>query len=139
MDKMLAMRLRAFQISARTYFYQKEEAESLAEKYPVLRTYVQITEEGTMILQLPKNRNDYRVPYTVIMLYKLMLEDLFSVEMILDRVNREYGSEALELVTFIFLENHSQEETGKMYHMTRRQIQTRVQKIMRKVLGENNG
>lgn len=139
MDKMFAMRLKAFQTSARTYFYQKEDAVSLVEKYPALKKYVQIKKDGRMILCLPKNRNEYTVPYTVIILYKLMLEDLFFVEMILERVNHEFGNEALELVTLVFLKNQSQEESGKTFHMTRRQVQTRLQKIMMKVLGENNG
>lgn len=139
MDRKFALKLRAFQTSARTYFFQKEEARSLSEKYPELRTYVQIREDGTLVLSLPGNRNDCRVPYTIIILYKLMLEDLFFVEMILDRVNKEFGNGALELVTLVYLKKQSQEETGKSLHMTRRQVQIRLTKILMRVLGDNYG
>lgn len=136
-DSTYKLRLRAFQISCRTYLRQKEEAKKLLKQYPDLNNYVSVNEEGQMNLVLPKRRNDYTVPYTTIILYKLILEDLFSVETILNKISEKYDSSMVDLITNVFINGVSQEEAGQKLNLSRRQVQLRIHKIMKDILEDN--
>lgn len=137
-DKVYALRLRAFQTSCRTYLRQKEEVKKLLMVYPDLKDYVQVKDDsGSMTMVLPKRKTDCTVPFEIIVLYRLRLENLFSVEKILDKIQEKYGDEAMNLVVDVFVMNMSQENAGKKINYSRRQVQTRFDRIFRDVLEES--
>ena len=137
-DKVFEIRLRAFQTSCRTYLRQKEEVKKLLKIYPDLNKYVQLEDEfGKMTMSLPKRKSDCTVPFELIVLYRLRLENLFFVENILDKIQAKYGKEAMNLVVDVFVMNMSQETAGKKINYSRRQVQTRIDKVLRDVLEES--
>ena len=137
-DKVFAIRLRAFQTSCRTYLRQKEEVKKLLKVSPDLNMYVQLQDEsGTMTMVLPKRKSDCTIPFELIVLYRLRLENLFFVEKILDKIQEKYGAEAMNLVVDVFVMNMSQETAGKKINYSRRQVQTRIDKVLRDVLEES--
>lgn len=136
-DSTYKLRLRAFQISCHTYLRQKEEAKKLLKQYPDLSNYVSVNEEGQMNLVLPKRRNDYTVPYTTIILYKLILEDLFSVETVLNKISEKNDLSMVDLITNVFINGVNQQEAGQKLNLSRRQVQLRIHKIMKDILEDN--
>lgn len=137
-DKVFAIRLRAFQTSCRTYLRQKEEVKKLLKVYPDLNMYVQLQDEsGKMTMVLPKRKSDCTIPFELIVLYRLRLENLFFVEKILDKIQEKYGAEAMNLVVDVFVMNMSQETAGKKINYSRRQVQTRIDKVLRDVLEQS--
>lgn len=139
-DKVFAIRLRAFQTSCRTYLRQKEEVKRLLKIYPDLKEYVKVQDSsGNMTMVLPKRKSDCTIPFEYIVLYRLRLENLFFVEKILDRIQEKYGAEATNLAVDVFIMNMSQENAGKKINYSRRQVQTRLEKILKDVLGDVYG
>lgn len=139
-DKVFEIRLRAFQTSCRTYLRQKEEVKKLLKIYPDLNKYVQLEDEfGKMTMSLPKRKSDCTVPFELIVLYRLRLENLFFVENILDKIQAKYGKEAMNLVVDVFVMNMSQEAAGKKINYSRRQVQTRFSRILKDVLEDVYG
>lgn len=137
-DKVFAIRLRAFQTSCRTYLRQKEEVKRLLKIYPDLKEYVQVKDDsGRMAMVLPKRKSDCTIPFEYIVLYRLRLENLFFVEKILDRIQENYGAEATSLIVDVFIMNMSQENAGKKINFSRRQVQTRFERILKDVLEES--
>lgn len=137
-DKVFAIRLRAFQTSCRTYLRQKEEVKKLLKVYPDLQKYVQVADdEGRMTMVLPKRKTDCTIPFQLIILYRLRLENLFFVEKILDKIQEKYGDEAMNLVVDVFVMNMSQENAGKKINYSRRQVQTRFERVLKDVLEES--
>lgn len=137
-DKVFAIRLRAFQTSCRTYLRQKEEVKRLLKIYPDLKEYVKVQDNlGSMTMVLPKRKSDCTIPFEYIVLYRLRLENLFFVEKILDRIQENYGAEATSLIVDVFIMNMSQENAGKKINYSRRQVQTRFERILKDVLEES--